>query len=512
MGKNNYPFRSSMPKPLGITLLLLLFVPMMFAGGTYLTNVAEMVGTTGLWPEDYQMISSCSFLGMSLFFPFMVRYLQTRNVKKVYVCGLLLLILINTTLARTESVAGQCALCLVLGFVRVMLVLNTTFVLAPYAVGLDTLSIFTAKSLPNPETQYAMDHQRALLLSGLYLFIMVLIQLSNYIVGWVAYEYQWTYSYTLVNIILAASLLLVWLTMTSTKRNDEYYRIPWCMAGELALTACCLCAACYVLIYGKTLNWFSSPSIGLCTAMALVSFGTLICVEVRKRNDVYLDLRVFLHRNVWMGIALFLVTVLANYGNTLMVSYIKMSSAADNLHGAALSLWNIAGCVAGCLLGVVMILRKVRYKYIFATGLLLMCLSNIYLYFQYQPQGVYDNMVLPSVFNYAGMFMPYVVVCAYGMNRLPAWMLPTWLFLMIAVRNVVAPAVSMSVYSNLMQERQQHYVTRFVQDIPSLSDAFKVNGNAALVAMKDVTGRIIWFSGICGVLVLACPKRWSWKS
>ena len=206
-GENNYPFFHWMPKPLGITLLILMFIPWMFAGGTYLTNVAEMVGTTGLWMEDYQLISSCSFLGMSLFFPFMVRYLQTRNVRKIYICGILLLILINTLLAHTESVTGLCTLCIVLGFVRVMLVLNTTFVLAPYAVGLDTLAMFTAKEMPDPKDQYAMDHQRALLMSGLYLLIMVLIQLSNYMVGWIAYEYQWNYSYTLVNIILGCFLL-----------------------------------------------------------------------------------------------------------------------------------------------------------------------------------------------------------------------------------------------------------------------------------------------------------------
>lgn len=512
MGKDNYPFFSWMPKPLGITLLLLMFAPLMFAGGTYLTNVAEMVGTTGLWMEDFQLISSCSFLGMALFFPFMVNYLQTRNVKKVYVCGLLLLILINTTLAHTESVVLQCVLCLVLGFIRVMLVLNTTFVIAPYAFGLDTLSMFTAKVLPEPKVQYAMSHLRALLISALYLLLMSFIQLSNYMVGWVAYEYQWNYSYNLVNIILGVTLLLVWITMTSEKRNDEHYHIPWEITGESVLTACFLCASCYVLIYGKTLDWLSSSSICLGITITLVSFGMLVCIEMNKRSNVYLDLHVFLRRDVWIGMALFLVTVLANYGNTLMLSFIKMASSASNLHGAELSLWNILGCVVGSLLAAVMILRKMRYKYIFGTGLLLMCVSNIYLYFQYQPQGMYDNMILPSVINYAGMIMPYVVTCAYGMNRLPAWMLPTWLFLMIAVRNVVAPALSMSVYSNLMQDRELYYLTRFVQDALTLSDAIKVNSSAALVAMKDVTGIIIWFSGICAALVLACPNRWSLKS
>lgn len=513
MKKDTYPFYSWMPKPLGIALLVLMFVPMMFAGGTYLTNVAEMVGTTGLWMEDFQLISSCSFMGMALFFPFMVDYLRVRPVKQVYIYGFLMLILINIALAHVESVAGQCVLCMALGFVRVMLVLNTTFILAPYAAGIDTLVMFTAKTLPEPGVQQAVEHQRALLLSGLYLLIMGLVQLSNYVVGWMAYAYQWKYSYTLVNIILAVFLLFVWITMTPAKHNEMRYRIPWGMAGEFVLTVGFLCGTCYVLIYGKTLDWFSSTSVCVGGIVATVSLGMLIHMEIRKSGRaVYLDLHVFLKRHVWVGIALFLVTVLANYGNTLMVSYIKMASSASNLHGASLSLWNLLGCVVGFLLSVAMICRRVRYKYIFGTGLLLMCLSNVYLYFQYQPQGVYDNMAFPSVLNYAGLFMPYVVVCAYGMNRLPAWMLPTWLFLMVAVRNVVAPAVSMSVYSNLMQEKQQYYITRFVQDAPSLPEATKVIGQAGIMAMKDITGRIIWFTAICTALTVSYPKRWSMKS
>ena len=209
--KRYTPFCNWVPKPLGAAVLLFLFVPLMFAGGTYLTNVAEMVGATGAWPEDYQLASSCAFIGMSVFFPFMVGYLQARSVKAVYVWGLALLVLINLVMPRAESVVVQCLLCLVLGFIRVMLVLNTTFTLAPYLFGVDTLALFTMKTLPDAPAQYAIDHQRSVLVVCLYVLLMSLIEWSNYVVAWVAYTYQWAYSYTLVNILLGAALLLVLL-------------------------------------------------------------------------------------------------------------------------------------------------------------------------------------------------------------------------------------------------------------------------------------------------------------
>ena len=87
----------------------------------------------------------------------------------------------------------------------------------------------------------------------------------------------------------------------------------------------------------------------------------------------------------------------------------------------------------------------------------------------------------------------------------------TWLFLMIAVRNVIAPAVGTSVYGNWLQERQQHYVTRLAQDVrvddPRASFAMTapVRLQATLVAMKDITGSTVWLCLGSMTLVLLIP-------
>lgn len=110
------------------------------------------------------------------------------------------------------------------------------------------------------------------------------------------------------------------------------------------------------------------------------------------------------------------------------------------------------------------------------------------------------------------MIIPYVVVCAYGMCHLRSWMLPTWLFLMLAVRNVAAPAVNMAFYANEMQREQQYFATRGGADAPRLSDAQKVQQGAALMSLKSVAGGIIWLSGLSAIVIVACPRRWSLKS
>lgn len=107
---------------------------------------------------------------------------------------------------------------------------------------------------------------------------------------------------------------------------------------------------------------------------------------------------------------------------------------------------------------------------------------------------------------------------------------------MVAVRNVVAPAIGTSVYANWLQERQQHYITHFAQDVrldnPQSSAPFvqaaylgqwqgkdsfeasrwastlikgQVSLQATLVAMKDITGSTIWICMGSVLLVLCVP-------
>lgn len=510
-GNDNNPFRWWVKKPLGVLTFVFMFFPLMLAGGTYLTNVSEMVGVTALWMEDFQMVSSCAFIGMAVFFPFMVRYLLVRDVKLMYVVGFSLLMVLNILLAHVENVVGLCVCCFLLGFVRVMLVLNTTFTIAPYAAGINTIEMFTTTAVPDKATEEKMTHMRNLTMPVLYLLIMFIVEVGNYIMAGIAYHYTWRHCYMLSNIVLGIGLLLVLLTMRFGKLKGEHFHIPWHTLGEFVLAITFLVAFCYTLIYGKTLDWFSSTRIWTSFCLTLLSLGTLIVVGTLKKTP-YLDFHVFLYKNVWFGIALFTFTVLCNYGNTLIVSFIKIATPANGVHVGAQSLWCTVGVFVGLAISIVMIVRHVRFKFMFALGFALMSIANIYLYFEFQPQGAYERMVLPTIVNFAGMIIPYVVVCAYGMYHLRSWMLPTWLFLMLAVRNVAAPAINMAFYSNEMQCEQQYFATRFVADAPLLSDAPKVQQGVALMSLKSVAGGIIWLSGLSAIVIVACPRRWSLKS
>lgn len=531
----NFPFYRWMPKPLGILILMFLFVPPTFSGGAYLSNLNEMSGELGLLVEDVQLASFFTSIGMCLFVPFMVRFLQARSVRRTYLWCFGLLIPLNYICAVTTSVPILLAACLLIGFVRVIVMLNCTFTIAPYLTGVNTLSMFTMTEIPTPEMQYRMERMRTFLMPVLYCFILLIAQSSNVMTAWFAYEYSWQEAYYVVVGLLLIAMVMVLTTMPDV-RNCEKYHPEWHKAPEMIFMTMALCSLAYVLAFGKTLDWFDSQQIVIAAAIMLISTGLFLMASVRNGDDAYLPLGVFRYRNVWMAMLLFLIAMIFNSANIFVGSFSKISTSISNYHSASLSIWAIAGCVAGLILSVLLVVRKVRFRTIFIIAFLFMALSNVILYFQYQTSGLFDNMIWPMVLNFVGLLMLYSLVAAFGMKSLPARYLATFVFLMIWMRNSIAPVIGASVYSNWLNERQQYHISVLAENItadrPSAagthvrnmkiagasgkgsfeSEQFssvaikgKVAVQATIVAMKEITGNTVILILIAAGVTIMLP-------
>ena len=528
----NYPFRQWVPKPLGALTLLLLFVPLFFSDGTYLSNINEMAGSMGTLTETFQFLSLCASIGMSMVFPFMLPYLQARNVKHVYLCGYALLALLNGVCAVTQCIPLLAVCCFLIGFIRVALVLNTTFVIAPYLLGIQTLDMFLYEPA-TPAEAYKNDHARTILMPVLYCYILCIVQFSNYVSAWVAYEFTWTYTYLLVMGMMLAAMLVVVLTFCQAPTHK--YHLPWGLLPDAILLTVATGALCYILVYGKTYDWFSNTSMGIALAVMLVCGGLFLWLSAARRRKM-LKLGIFRRRYTWYGIGIFILLMLINSSTLFVTTYLKLSTCSGDLEAAAVSCWALPGCIAGLAVALVCVLRGVHFRYIYAIGFILMLGANVYMYFHYQTMGLKEHTIPPTLLHYSGMLILYSVTCAFAMKHLPIRYFATWLFLMVAVRNVVAPAIGTSVYSNWLQERQQNYITRFVQeasnDNPQASKQFaqaarlgqmqgkdaleaerlattliksKVSLQATLIAMKDITGSTVWLCLGSTLLVLFVP-------
>ena len=501
--RDNNPFMPWVPRPLGIAILLLMFVPPTFSGGAYLSTIAETSGSMGVWAEDIQLASFFTSIGMCLFPPFMVRFLQARKIKQTYLICFGALIVLNIGCATVSSLPALLALCVATGFVRVVVMLNCTFTIAPYMTGMNTLDMFTMTETPTPEVQYALERKRTILMPVLYFYILIISQLGNILTAWRAYHYHWQDAYQAVAIMLGVAMLLVICTMKDEDRKWDY-KPEWSMVPDMLLMCAALCCLAYVLVYGKNMDWFDSRRIRIASAAGCIAAGILLWRMTQKRPCHYLPPGIFAYRNVWMSMLLFFLTMLFNAASMFTNTLAHLASPVDNLHTASLNAWAMAGCAAGLVISILLIRFKVRFRTIFAAGLLLMAGANASLYFRYASVVEFSFMAWPTVLNYAGMLMLYSLAAAFGMKSLPARHLATFVFLMIWMRNAIAPVAGASFYANRLQERQQFHIERLVQDatpesqspaaIMSLSR--RVTVQAAIVAMKDLSGQTV-------VLILA---------
>lgn len=535
--RDSSPFCQWMPRPLGILILMFMFIPPTFSGGAYLSNLSEMSGSLGLMTEDIQLASFFTSIGMCLFVPFMLRFLQIRRVRQTYLWCFGLLIPLNYICAVTSSVPVLLVSCLLIGFVRIIVMLNCTFTLAPYMTGVDTLAMFTMTESPTPDAQYRMDRMRTFLMPLLYCFILAIAQPSNIVTAWFAYEYTWQDAYYAVIGMLLAAMVIVIATMPSNGNRKEY-SIEWHKVPEMVLMAIALCCMAYVLVYGKALDWFDSQSIRMSAAAMLIASGMFVLFSVRNGEDAWLPTGVFRYRNIWISMLLFLITMIFNSANMFVASFARISTPINNLHAASLSGWAIAGCGTGLIISLLLILNRVRFRTIFIFAFMLMALANCLMYFQYQTEGAFGNMVWPTVLNFTGLLMLYSLVAAFGMKALPARYLVTFVFLMIWMRNAIAPVIGASVYTNGLNRMQQYYICRLAQDMDHTNplavqaatraayigktsgkgsyetDSFsstslkgKVTVQATIVAMKDITGKTVLLILAAAVMTYFLPYR-----
>jgi hypothetical protein len=170
-----------------------------------------------------------------------------------------------------------------------------------------------------------------------------------------------------------------------------------------------------------------------------------------------------------------------------------------------------------------MAFARIHFRWILAMGFGMLLAADVYLYFQYQTEGSFDHMVVVTVINYAGLFIPYAMLVPLGMKHLPVRYMTTYIFVMLLFRNALAPVAGMSLYTNWLQERQQHYIHRLAQNVDyenqqaatydygmrrmgqakggstleaqqlsATAIRGKITVQATLVAMRDITGTTIW--------------------
>lgn len=534
----NYPFYNWVPKPLGILILILLFVPILTVGGVYTANSGEMTSGLGLQSEHIQFVGFVTSIGMAAFSPFFYQLVCIRREKMMCIAGFSLLYLLSYVCAITDSIflLGLCSP--IMGFLRMVLMMVNLFTLIRYAFGMEATRNITPGMEPDTEEGWdKLDKEKSQSMPIIYLFFMILGQVGTSLTAWLAYAYQWQDVYYYMMGMTLVAILVVFLTMPYHPYAGRRFPINFRKFGSVSVFSALMTCIIYVLMYGKTLDWYADATIVRSTVLAIFFAGVFLYLESSGRSPYFL-LDIFRLRTIRMGIVLFLLLMIFNTSSLFVNVFTGVGMQIDNWQNAALGNWSIAGYLIGAIIAIILGSRGVKLKYLFAAGFLLIGASALFMYFEVQNAGLYERMKYPVIIRATGMMLLYSLTAVHANQRMPYRYLSTWICIMLSVRMVIGPGIGTALYTNVLQERQQHYITRFAQDadrtnlqtaasydqtvngmryqgrseteaetMAALSTKGKIQVQATLSAVKEMSGWTFYGCMASMLFVLVYPYR-----
>ena len=534
----NFPFYNWVPKPLGIIFLILLFIPIMTVSGVYSANSSEMMGGLGIISEHITFVGFATSVGMAAFSPFFYDLVCLRRQKMMLVVGFAFLMVLSYICARAESVYILALCSLVMGFVRQALLMCNLFTLIKYGFGIEATRNLTPGNEPIDEEGWdKLDKEKTASMPIIYFFFMILGQIGTWLTAWFAYNYEWQYVYYAMMVALGVAIVVVLVSMPYNPYPTKYFPIGFSKFGNVTIFSLMCLSFIYIMVYGKVLDWYDSDKIRWATIICVLCLGLFLYLESTRRSPYFL-LDAFRWKSIQGGILLFLGLMIFNSSQMFVNVFCSVGMKMDNLQVAELGNWVLVGYFVGLVMAVVFSGRGWHFKYLFAYGFLLIGLSALFMYFEVQTAGMMERMKWPIIIRGAGMMLLYACTAVYANQRMPYKLMSTWVCIMLTVRMIIAPGIGSAIYSNVLQERQQHYVTRYAHDydrtdsettsqyqqtvrgmmmqgrseteaeqMAAMSVKGKVQVQATLTAVKEMAGWTFYGCIICGGLVLMIP--WS---
>lgn len=461
----NYPFYNWVPKPLGIIILILLFIPILTVSGVYTANSGEMTSGLGIQSEHIQFVGFVTSVGMAAFAPFFYQLVCIRREKMMCIVGFSMLYLLSYVCAVTDSIFLMALCSLIMGFLRMVLMMVNLFTLIKYAFGMEATRNITPGMEPSIEEGWdSLDTEKSQSMPIIYLFFMILGQIGTSLTAWLAYEYQWQDVYYYMMGMTLAAILVIFITMPYHSYGNRRFPINFRKFGNVAVFSAMVTCVIYVLIYGKTLDWYSDSTIVYATVLAVV-FAVIFFYMEWSGNSPYFLMEVFRLRTINMGIVLFLLLMVFNTSSMFVNIFAGVGMKIDNWQNAALGNWSILGYFIGGVIAVILGKKGVHLKYLFAMGFLLIGVSALFMYFEVQTAGLYERLKYPVIIRSTGMMLLYSLAAVHANQRMPYKFLSTWICIMLTVRMVIGPGIGTALYTNVLQNRQQHYITRFAHDV-----------------------------------------------
>lgn len=424
----NYPFYNWVPKPVGIIILFVFFLPILTVGGTYSVASTEMMSGLGIISEHIQFANFATSIGMAAFCPFLYRLVVIRRQKMMCLAGFSLMYIFSYICAKTDSVFLLALCSIFMGFLRMVLMMVNLFTLIKYAGHIEAYDKITPGNEPvTGESWDKLDIERSAAQPAIYLFFMVLGQLGTSLTAWLAFEYEWQYIHYFMMGLLLLCILITFITMPYHKYTTRRFPINLKQFGNASIFCITLACITYVLTYGKVLDWYDDPTIQWATVCAIIAGGIFLYIESTQRNPYY-QLDVFKLRTIRMGFLFYFLLMVLNSSAMFVNVFTGIGMKLDNFQNATLGNWSMLGYLIGGIATIWLSVKGVHFKYLFAAGFLLLGLSAMFMYFEVQGAGLYERMKYPVIIRSTGMMFLYSLIPTYATQRMPYKYLSSWIW------------------------------------------------------------------------------------
>lgn len=251
----NYPFYNWVPKPLGILILVLLFIPILTVGGVYTANSGEMMSGLGIQSEHIQFVGFLTSIGMAAFSPFFYELVCIRREKMMCLTGFAVMYALSYVCAKTDSIFLLALCSLIMGFLRMVLMMVNLFTLIKYAFGMEATRNITPGNEPHDAEGWdRLDSEKSVSMPTIYLFFMILGQIGTSLTAWLAYEYEWQYVYYYMMATTLVAILVIFVTMPYHRYPGRRFPINFRKFGSVVIFCAMCTSVVYVLVYGKVLD------------------------------------------------------------------------------------------------------------------------------------------------------------------------------------------------------------------------------------------------------------------
>ncbi len=368
--------------------LVLFFLP--------LANINAAAGNTGIETYDVYFSVVLFYAGYTSFFSLERRFFSFLAAKEYFIVITFIQILSSYICFATEEVA----LLFICRFIQGMAFTMT--------VNLSLTMIFM---------QLRTEQARTIGYSIFFGMLVSMIPFNNLVTAEVVDAFNFNVLYKCAMFSYLPSLGLLLLIMNDVRLTTKFplYQLDW---ASFFFYAVILCLIGYIMVYGQQYYWLDDQRIYY-SCVAISGCAIVFIIRQLKMKRPYFYLEVFKYRNFWVGGLLLLIFYICRFAFGVATRHFQFVLKLDPIHIGYITLWNIAGIVAGVVLACAYTLRYKPIRLLWIYGFLILLVYHAWMIFLFVPQANESAFYVPLFLHGLGVGLLIAPTTIYVITSVP---------------------------------------------------------------------------------------------